>query len=79
MAMSKDKLFVRININPHRKDKWERLVVEIPKGKREAYKIAARELGLSLSKLIQNGVEEYIKTHGEEFISETEEVVFDNV
>ena len=73
MTVSKDKQFVHININPRRKDKWERLAVEIPKGKRDIYKMAARELGLSLSKLIQNGVEEYIKNHGEEFIAAAED------
>ena len=73
MTVSKDKQFVHININPRRKDKWERLAVEIPKGKRDIYKMAARDLGLSLSKLIQNGVEEYIKNHGEEFIAAAED------
>ena len=73
MTVSKDKQFVHININPRRKDKWERLAVEIPKGKRDIYKMAARELGLSLSKLIQNGVEEYIKNHGAEFIAAAED------
>ena len=73
MTVSKDKQFVHININPRRKDKWERLAVEIPKGKRDIYKMAARELGLSLSKLIQNGVEEYIKNHGVEFIAAAED------
>lgn len=39
------------------------IAVEVPKGKRDIYKIAAQELGLSLSRLVQNGVEEYIKNH----------------
>ena len=68
--MSKDRRL--ICVEPRRKDKWERLTVNIPKGKLDAYKMAAREFGLSLSKLIQNGVEEYIKNHGEEFIAEVE-------
>ena len=39
------------------------VAVQVPKGKRDAYKIAAIELGLSLSMLIQRGVEEYVKNH----------------
>ena len=73
MTVSKDKQFIHINIDPRRKDKWERLAVEIPKGKRDIYKTAAQELGLSLSVLIQIGVEEYIKNHGEEFIAAAED------
>ncbi len=70
MTTSKNKRL--ICREPRQKDKRERLIVDIPKGKLGSYKMAARELGLSLSKLIQNGVEEYIKNHGEEFITEAD-------
>ena len=61
MAVSTKKCTVYIE--PRRKNDRERLVIEIPKGKRDIYKAAAQELCLSLSKLVQNGVEEYIRNH----------------
>lgn len=39
------------------------ITIQVPKGKRDAYKMAAIELGLSLSMLVQYGVEEYIRNH----------------
>ena len=39
------------------------VAVQVPKGKRDVYKMAAAELGLSLSMLVQYGVEEYIRNH----------------
>ena len=47
----------------YRAKAYDRLSTDIPKGKRDAYNLAASELGLSLSKLIQNGVEEFIARH----------------
>ena len=50
------------------------LAVEILKGKRDVYKQAAAELGLSLSMLVQTSVEEFIRNHaGEEFIPNRED------
>ena len=43
----------------YRREKRDQLAVDVPKGKRDAYKLMAAELGLSLSMLIQNGVEYY--------------------
>lgn len=40
--------------------------VTIPKGKRKVYKQVAKELGLSLSMLVQHGVEEYMSNHADE-------------
>ena len=42
---------------------------EVSKEKRDEYKAAAVKLGLSLSMLIQNGVEEFIERHGGEVIA----------
>ena len=51
------------SIAKYRAEKRDRLSTDIPKGKRDAYNLAASELGLSLSKLIQCGVEEFIARH----------------
>ena len=59
--MAIDKRFICIDYP--RKNNRERLAIEVPKGKRDEYKAAAQELGLSLSRLVQNGVEEYIRNH----------------
>ena len=45
---------------------YDRLAIWIKKGRREEYKNSAAGFGLSLSALIQNGVEEYIRNHGGE-------------
>lgn len=42
---------------------------EVSKEKRDEYKAAAVKLGLSLSMLIQNGVEEFIERHGGEVVA----------
>ena len=52
----------------YRAKAYDRLSTDIPKGKRDAYNLAASELGLSLSKLIQNGVEEFIARHADKEI-----------
>ena len=48
------------------KDKYDRLVVNLPSGKRDAYTSAAHEFGISISGLVQLGVEEFIATHSDE-------------
>lgn len=48
------------------KDKYDRLAVNIPKGKRDAYTSAAHAFGISVSGLVQLGVEEFIATHSDE-------------
>lgn len=45
---------------------YDRIIIEVRKGKRDAYKLAASELGLSLSMLVQRGVEEYVQNHADE-------------
>jgi len=46
------------------KDKaYDRLAVAIKKGKRDEWKAAAADLGLSLAGLVVAGVEEYIQAH----------------
>ena len=77
MATSKEqKKLIRVT---YREKKYERLAVEIPKGKRDIYKVAAQELGLSLSRLVQNGVEEYIQNHtGEKFSKLAKDTITDS-
>ena len=48
----------------------DKIAINVPKGKRDVYRRAAAERGLSLSSLIQMGVEEFIlKQVDEEFIA----------
>ena len=47
----------------YRNDKRDQMTVEIPKGKRDAYKLIAAELGLSLSMLVQASIEDYGANH----------------
>ena len=56
MAVSNAK---RLSIAKYQQEKCDRITVDVPKGKREVYKAAAAKLGLSLSMLIQHGVESY--------------------
>ena len=49
----------KLSIQKYRQEKRDQLSVDVPKGKRDAYKAIAAELGLSLSILIQRGVESY--------------------
>ena len=55
----------RISIKKYQQEKRDRLTVDVPKGKRDEYKAKAGQLGLSLSMLIQNGVEAYGENSGE--------------
>ena len=38
----------------------------VRKGKRDAYKMAASELGLGFSELVRKAVEEYVQNHADE-------------
>lgn len=44
----------------------DRLVIEIPKGKKDDYRQIAKAMGLSMSRMIQTAVEEYAKNHAGE-------------
>ena len=48
------------------KDKYDRLSVNLPEGKRDAYTAAAHTFGISISGLVQLGVEEFIAHHADE-------------
>ena len=47
------------------KDSYDRLTVNLPEGKRDVYVSAAHEFGISVSGLVQLGVEEFIATHSD--------------
>ena len=49
----------------YREEKCDRITVAVPKGKRAAYKLMADELGLSLARLFQHGVEEFAQNHSD--------------
>ena len=58
----------RLAVKIYRSEKRDQISVDVPKGKRDAYKQIAAELNISLASLIQVGVEEYARTHaGEDF------------
>ena len=59
----------RLARDKYRKEKRDQMTVEIPKGKREVYKLIAAELDRSLAQLIQDAVEEYGANHGGENLS----------
>lgn len=50
-------------IEKFRAKKFDRVTVNVPKGKRDLYKLGAEFLDLSLSALIQNAVEDYLESH----------------
>lgn len=52
----------------YRTTNYDLIAIEVRKGKRDAYKMVAAELGISLSGLIQNAVEEYIQNHADELV-----------
>ena len=66
MAVSSAK---RLAIKTYQQKKCDRLTVDVPKGKRDAYKAIAAELGLSLSMLIQNSVETFAGNHVSEVLA----------
>ena len=47
------------------KDKYDRLTVNLPEGKRDAYTAAAHSFGISISGLVRLGVEEFIDNHAD--------------
>ncbi len=49
----------KISVKIYQQEKCDRITADIPKGKRDEYKAKAANLGLSLSMLIQRGVESY--------------------
>ena len=51
----------------YRQENCDQLAVDIPKGKKALYKQAAAEMGLSLTALIQNGVEGFVNERCEGF------------
>ena len=50
----------------YQQEKRTLIAAEVSKDKGEYYRESAAALNISLSKLIQNGVEEYIRNHGGE-------------
>ena len=48
------------------KEKPDRLTVNLPEGKRDMYTSAAHTFGISISGLVQLGVEEFIANHADE-------------
>ena len=58
---------------------YDQITVEVPKGKRDEYKAAAKDLRLTFKALIQAGVEEYIQNHGGEVSTPTAPVVDDKL
>ena len=60
MAVSVPK---RISIRKYQSEKCDRITLDVPKGKREAYKLVAAELDMSLAQLVQNSVEGYAANH----------------
>ncbi|MBR1645980.1 MAG: GIY-YIG nuclease family protein [Selenomonadaceae bacterium] len=53
----------------YRAKAYDRISIDVKKGKRDAYNAAAKNLDLSLSMLIQLGTEEYIRNHAGENLS----------
>ena len=53
----------------YRAKAYDRISIDVKKGKRDAYNAAAKDLDLSLAMLIQLGTEEFIQNHAGEKIS----------
>ena len=53
----------------YRAKAYDRISIDVKKGKRDAYNAAAKDLDLSLAMLIQLGTEEFIRNHAGEKIS----------
>ena len=49
-----------------KQEKRDTLTIDLPKGSKDGYKKSAAGFGISLTKLIQAGIEEYIQNHGGE-------------
>ena len=53
----------KLAVMKYREKTYERLVVDLKKGKRDYYKQEAARRGLSLSMLVQKSIEEYLQNH----------------
>ena len=60
MILAKEQAAV---VEKFRTKKFDRVTVNVPKGKRDAYKLGAEFLELSLSQLVQNAVEDYLENN----------------
>lgn len=60
----------KLAVMKYRDKTYERIVLDVRKGKRDYYKEEAAKRGLSLAMLIQKGVEEYIENHQPEQAAE---------
>ncbi len=60
MAVSKAQILANLR---YRAKTYDRVSIDVKKGKREEWKKAAKERGISLALIIQKGVEEYILNH----------------
>ena len=71
----------RLSIAKYQQEKCDRITMDVPKGKRDAYKQIAAELNISLSQLVQNGVEGYARNYegGEIVIPATAEVATERI
>lgn len=60
MTVSKSQLLA---VQRYQDKAYDRLAIRVKKGKRDEWKTAAADLGLSLAGLVVAGVEEYISRH----------------
>ena len=58
----------RMASEKYRQEKLDRVTITVPKGKREAYKQLAAEMGISMVKLFQYGVEGLAQNYEEKII-----------
>lgn len=63
------------SIDRYKREKCDRIIADIPKGKKARYQAAAQSLGLSFSMLMQNSIEEYVQNHAGKII--VPELTFD--
>ena len=56
-----------------KQEKRDTLTIDLPKGSKDGYKKSAAGFGISLTKLIQAGIEEYIQNHGGEVPTVTQQ------
>ncbi len=52
--------------NNYLKEKYEQIIIRIPKGSRDRYKALAARLGVSVNQLFVQAVEQYISDHIDE-------------
>ena len=53
------------------KEKYDQIIIRIPKGSRDRYKALAARLGVSVNQLFIQSVEQYISDHIDELGDET--------